>query len=169
MNCAVFFAIENSSLVVARVGYGAYQGALGLARVEPGVLHHYGWIRPDDASVVGVGRDGLRVLQLVEPHVQRVPGRDLRRYGPGGSLSEKNALISTCASSSEVLSGQAVSWLVTCGSGPLLRPGTYPSAVAQRLRPMGSFIALTSRSVLRRGSPQRPSLRFVNTPSAESG
>lgn len=44
-------------------------------------------------------------------------------YGPAGSRSEKNTVISTWASFADVFSGQTVSWLVICRSGPLLQPG----------------------------------------------
>jgi hypothetical protein len=50
-------------------------------------------------------------------------------------------VISTWASWSEALSRQAVSWLANSGSGPLLQPGMYPSAMAQRVRPIGAAVS----------------------------
>ncbi len=61
----------ESSLFVARVRYGAEECVLGLARIEPVVLDHYGHVRLDDARVVSVDRYGLGVFEVVEAHVQR--------------------------------------------------------------------------------------------------
>src|SRR3569623_652630 len=44
--------------------------------------------------------------------------------------------ISTWASRSPALSMHTVSWLSICGAGPLLQPGIYPSAMAQRRAPI---------------------------------
>src|ERR1051326_4148798 len=57
----------------AGIGHGAEQCILRLARVEPRVLCHDGNIRTNDAGVVCVSWDGLRIAEIVEAHVARAP------------------------------------------------------------------------------------------------
>jgi hypothetical protein len=40
----VTYAATKSSLFVARIRYGAKERVLCLARIEPGMLHHYGHV-----------------------------------------------------------------------------------------------------------------------------
>src|SRR5919205_4221055 len=92
MNCAVFFATavlpfrSRSTflparwflgaglslfypLLVARIRYRREKRVLGLARVQPRVLHDDGHVRLDQASVVRVRGDRLGVRKLVEAYV----------------------------------------------------------------------------------------------------
>src|SRR5215212_10024585 len=54
-------------------GHGGQKRVLGLARVEPRVLYDDRHIRLDHARVVGLARDGLGVVKVVETDVNGAP------------------------------------------------------------------------------------------------
>src|SRR5579859_5961905 len=47
-----------------------------LARIESGMLDDHGHVGFDDAGKIGSTRNGLRLLQIVEPDMSRSPGGD---------------------------------------------------------------------------------------------
>jgi len=56
-----------------RIGDCSNQGVLGLARIEPRVLHDDRNVRLDEAGVVGISWDRLRVGEVIEAEVPRAP------------------------------------------------------------------------------------------------
>src|SRR6516164_2774216 len=59
-----------------RIGNGRQQRHFGAARIEPRVLHDDRNVRFEHRGVVGVARDRLRVVEIVEAQMQRAPGGD---------------------------------------------------------------------------------------------
>src|SRR5262245_40790250 len=64
-----------------RIGNGGEQGDLRAARIEPRVLHDDRHVGFEHRGVVGVERNRLGILEIVEPQVKRAPRRDDNAVG----------------------------------------------------------------------------------------
>src|SRR6516162_5034316 len=99
-----------------RIGNGRQQRHFGAARIEPRVLHDDRNVRFEHRGVVGVARDRLRVVEIVEAQMQCTPGGDGHVVGPTGSRLTKKMVMATRASCSLALRMQAVSWEMSARS-----------------------------------------------------
>lgn len=112
-----------------------HQGVFGLARVQPRVLHHDGYVGFDHARVRRVLRDRLGLGERVEPQVPHALRPHHECVRANGFAILECTVIAMLASVAPALRRQQASWLSISGDGPWLRPGIYPSAIARRWRP----------------------------------
>src|SRR5262249_35326191 len=106
-----------------RVGNRRQKRDFGAARIEPRVLHNDRNVRFEHRGIVGVARDRLRVVEIVEPQAQRAPGGDGHAVGAdrlpvGEEDGNGDARVLSLA-----LRMQAVSWEMSARSENELSEG----------------------------------------------
>lgn len=110
---------------------GREQSEGRLARVQTGVLNDDRLVGLDEGGVVGLARNGLGIVEVVEPKVQSPFGRDLGAIGAGWiAVGEEDRYLDRSVPLSRI---QDAGGLVALEGGSV--PGAGTRDVALRDRP----------------------------------
>jgi hypothetical protein len=100
------------------------RASIGAARVEPRVLHDNRNVGLEDRGVVGVARHRRGILEIIEAQMERPPRAHRHIVGADRlAIGERDGDLD----------------LGIPGSVKALPEGMYPSAIAQRRRPIASM------------------------------